>query len=353
MNHPTVKQGMRMWHTVAMVILCAAQLAPMAGAAGAGMVTVTEYQVGGVPKFLTASSEEVRALDANPAYGKNEPPSFLARTGVEFKAFDAAETGTVPVCRFYQASIGVHPSHFYTAFADECDALKRNPDWVYEGVAFHALPASPEGACAAGSTPMYRRFAVNRNGPVDLPPRAWSPLHVFSPSSKWRSVADGYWSREGLGPDGVAFCVPAFHDVATEQSAEIVRSGWDILIDDPWFVGGALAVSVVRGDPGGWYQYSEPFEDALGIAGYLGIANVPGAGTTQVQGAAGWAPYAGKALFHFVVGPDSYASPTYLLSVDRVAADTIEGCAHRHYDYGMGPTEAVTTCLPFKGVRRP
>lgn len=343
MNAQGMRTSTNRSRAIALAVAFGGLLSLTGGAAEAGMVTVTEFLIGGYGKFLTTSPEEARSLDDR----------LRARSGVEFKAFDEPLPETVPVCRFYQSTIGTHPSHFYTAFPDECEDLKGSPDWIYEGVAFHAFPASPEGACATGSTPVYRRYAVNRNGNVD-PGNVPSPLHSFSPFSSWRSVGGGYWTREGLGPDGVAFCVPSFLDVATAQLAAVARSDWDITIRDPRSPSGELVVEVARAAPGGWGMPYQPFQDASEIAGYRGLAS----GGLTVHGLAAWAPYAGKVLFHFDVfsgssPPSSAYWITYMLSVDNVGADAIGGCAHLRYDYGMGPTDAMSACLPFSGRRRP
>ena len=342
---------------LALAVSTAAGLAAT-GAAEAGMVTVHEYAVG--TQFLTALPEEARWLDERPSYGQGGWGNIFS-TGVEFKAFDEPIPGTVPVCRFYQSSIGDHPSHFYTAFPDECEALKGNPYWIFEGVVLHVLPATQEGACAEGSSPIYRRYAVNRN--LNIPDDEPSPLHVFKPFSSWRSTGDrsagdAYWTREGLGADGVAFCIPAFFDGAVEHLAEVSRSDWEITISDPQLItydripSGELVINVVRGEPGGWYKYSEPFQDATEVAGYRGTAS----GGLTVLGAAAWAPYASKVLFHLNMFegstyPGSGVWFTYLLSVDYIGADAIQGCARRHYDYGVGITDALTTCRPFSARR--
>ena len=103
--------------------------------------------------FLTADPAEASAIDAGGA-----GPGWT-RTGGRFGAFrnagDAA--GLSPVCRFYGRP-GVGPnSHFYTSEPAECELVKRDPGWFYEGIAFHiARPAG--GACAAGTTPVYRSY---------------------------------------------------------------------------------------------------------------------------------------------------------------------------------------------------
>lgn len=107
--------------------------------------------------FITAYPDEAAMLDAAQIV-----PGW-ARTGVEWRAWAAAgdSASAVPVCRFY-GTPGVGPnSHFYTASADECDLVKKNPFWKYESIAFWIdAPsyASPSGPCAAGTTPVWRSY---------------------------------------------------------------------------------------------------------------------------------------------------------------------------------------------------
>ncbi len=60
--------------------------------------------------------------------------------GEAFVAFSAPTVGTVPVHRFYSSRFA---GHFYTPDSAERDVLiTSDPNWAYEGVAFHAYPAS-------------------------------------------------------------------------------------------------------------------------------------------------------------------------------------------------------------------
>ncbi|MBR0565132.1 S8 family peptidase [Azoarcus sp. L1K30] len=74
-----------------------------------------------------------------------------------FYAWSNGAEGALPVCRFY-GTPGVGPnSHFYTADAKECEQVKHDPGWTYEGIAFYArLPEN--GACRQGERPVYRAY---------------------------------------------------------------------------------------------------------------------------------------------------------------------------------------------------
>ncbi|CAN5215887.1 hypothetical protein BH11PSE11_BH11PSE11_09540 [soil metagenome] len=111
--------------------------------------------------FRTADLLEASGIDAGAA------GAGWVRTGDNFTAWSdaaSAPSGAASVCRFY-GTPGVGPnSHFYTASASECTQVKTDPGWLYENIAFHALPPQSCG-CATGTTPVYRtynnRFASN------------------------------------------------------------------------------------------------------------------------------------------------------------------------------------------------
>ena len=112
--------------------------------------------------FRTAIAEEAAALAGNPALGFNP-------TGSDFHAWlrSAYPADAKPVCRFY-GSVSPGPnSHFYTAEAGECTAVKNlqfiqpmtQPRWSFEEIAFAInLPTAP-GVCPAGApVKVYRAY---------------------------------------------------------------------------------------------------------------------------------------------------------------------------------------------------
>jgi len=134
----------------AQLVVDAPQLASLAtlpitgtGAAdpGAGSVEVIEF----------AHPAEAAALDAG-------IPSGWARTGAHFRARprDAATVAIdPPVCRFFGVP-GVGPnSHFFTVDPAECVAVKADPHWTYEGIAFR-VPPPAGGACPPGYVTVTR-----------------------------------------------------------------------------------------------------------------------------------------------------------------------------------------------------
>jgi hypothetical protein len=141
--------------------------------------------------FLTASPAEAAFIDAGGV------GTAWVRTGFHFRAWaaDNAASGALPVCRFTGTPNIGPSSHFFTADDNECTVVKTNPYWLYEGVAFRALPPSG-GVCAAGMTPVVRFF--------------WSGTevallrhrYVVDPAEAARMRAAG-WLEEG-----VVFCAP-------------------------------------------------------------------------------------------------------------------------------------------------
>ena len=86
------------------------------------------------------------------------------RTRLNFGAWqDNGPTG-VPVCRFYGTPGKGPNSHFFTADAGECAAVKKDPGWTFEGTTMRVL-LTTDGVCPLDSRPVYRaynnRFAKN------------------------------------------------------------------------------------------------------------------------------------------------------------------------------------------------
>ncbi|CAG0970388.1 hypothetical protein BURK2_01246 [Burkholderiales bacterium] len=142
--------------------------------------------------FVTGGAGEIAAIEAGAA-----GPGW-SRTGLSFNAFgpeSGVPIGALPVCRFY-GTPGVGPnSHFYTVDSTECENVKRDPGWTYEGTALFIYPPN-EGACAAGQVPVYRnynmRFAQN-----DSNHRYTTDTAVYA-----------QMQAQGWAGEGVAFCAP-------------------------------------------------------------------------------------------------------------------------------------------------
>jgi hypothetical protein len=139
--------------------------------------------------FVTGNADEAAAIDRG-----DEGPGW-SRTGLLFKA-----GGAVPVCRFY-GSVSPGPnSHFYTAQAAECNALKSLqaatpgdvPRWNYEGIAFGmTLPVN--GLCPLLTVPVYRAynngFALGKDSNHRLTTSANALQEVVARGWKYEGIA--------------------------------------------------------------------------------------------------------------------------------------------------------------------
>ena len=143
--------------------------------------------------FVTALPAEVVALDSGAIAG-------WSRTGHAFGVLPISAPGTSPVCRFFGASFAPRSSHFYTSVDSECESVKRNSLWTYEGRVFGVLEAGAAGSCPIGARPLYRLYNDGKNG---------APNHRYTTQEAVRSamLTQG-WIPEGLGAAGVIACVP-------------------------------------------------------------------------------------------------------------------------------------------------
>ena len=171
---------------------------PDSGAAGApaDWAAAEYYHAGLEHYFFTAGPTEQANIDAGSA------GAGWARTGAPpFRVWSSPANGTSPVCRFYGnwllgsdgRRLGPN-SHFWTIDPGECEAVKRDVGWYYEGTAFHAR-RTENGACAAPLRPLYR--AYNNGFPLkDSNHRYSTELAILE------SMRSQGWSVEG-----VAMCV--------------------------------------------------------------------------------------------------------------------------------------------------
>jgi hypothetical protein len=142
--------------------------------------------------FVTSLAGEIQALDTGALAG-------WQRTGRTFRVWSQPQAApqTAPVCRFFSARFAPKSSHFYTASAQECALVKSGNDWQYEGDVFHVALPDGQGACAAGTVPVYRLYNEGLSG---------APNHRFTvdPAVRSAMVAQG-WKPEGTGL-GVTMC---------------------------------------------------------------------------------------------------------------------------------------------------
>lgn len=145
--------------------------------------------------FNTLYQAEIDALDTG------RFPGWTRSIGsfIGWATSQDAPPGALPVCRFFSS---LYTSHFYTADADECDAvIAKWPDiWQLESpAAFYIfLPDKATGACAPGMQPVYRLYN-------DRP----DPNHRYVTDSALRDrMRNAGWIPEGYGPDSVIMCTP-------------------------------------------------------------------------------------------------------------------------------------------------
>jgi uncharacterized protein (DUF1800 family) len=159
------------------------------------------------------------------------------RTGGQFGVFANANDapGLSPVCRFYGRP-GVGPnSHFYTADRAECEAVKSDHGWLYEGIGFHIAEAA-SGRCAAGTTPVYRSYnnGFARN---DSNHRFTVDATVFSRSASFGYVREGVamcapLSSADIAADAVRLLRQASFGPTEAESRRVAAMGADAWIDE-------------------------------------------------------------------------------------------------------------------------
>jgi len=150
--------------------------------------------------FMTTDPLEVAAIEAGSA-----GPGW-GRTLNGFRVYTSAlgvPQGTLPVCRFY-GNPETNPatgqrygpnSHVYVLDGPECDQVRSDRGWVFEGHAFWIYP-SVNQQCGVGLVPVYRvyngRFVQNDSN------------HRFTSSqSTYQSMLSAGWRGEG-----VVMCAP-------------------------------------------------------------------------------------------------------------------------------------------------
>ncbi len=147
--------------------------------------------------FISNLQPDIDALDSGRIAG-------WYRTGGQFYVFATGGGALNPVCRFY-----IPPehgnSHFFSASPTECGQISSRIgfDPNYSGyiletsAAFYIqLPDTLTGACAPGTTPVYRLWNARPDS---------NHRYTTDPAVKAQMVALGYIA-EGYGPDAVAMC---------------------------------------------------------------------------------------------------------------------------------------------------
>ena len=158
---------------------------------------VTEYYNAITDHYFMTSGDAERASIDSGAAG----PGW-ARTGFSFNVSPGPRDGWTPVCRFYgnpqtdSSGRRIGPnSHFYTASPAECELVKNDHGWVYEGTAFYAVQSIDTSLCPAGLRALWR--AYNNGFPTK------DANHRYATD---RALLDAMVAR-GWSVEGVAMCV--------------------------------------------------------------------------------------------------------------------------------------------------
>ena len=138
-------------------VLLLDRAAPLPPAPGQ-QVAIEYYNPGLDHYFMTADPNEVAILDAGQVI------AGWQRTGYAFGVYAPDASAGVAACRFFGVP-GVGPnSHFFTILSYECDAVKRNPLWIFEGLVFRVDGPDASGNCPADRVPVVRMYNNGKGG---------------------------------------------------------------------------------------------------------------------------------------------------------------------------------------------
>jgi hypothetical protein len=295
---------------------CAALLVPASQVRAAEVSAVEYWHAGFNHYFLTTNPAEMANLDTGKSEGWTR---FLP----EFKVDPEPGPNLVPVCRFFSAAFAPKSSHFFTAFPAECAAVKANPVWTYEGIAFYARLPDAAGACAPGTMAIYRSYNGGEGG---------APAHRYTPYLVDSCYPYNFFGpgcvREGVGADGVAFCVPASIDIAFERTRQMGGGTWDFR----YTVGGApMLVSISFGSVVSGHPQELP-PQWLGPSYYV----------SSGRASAGWDAIMGRIVVGYPGGVDEDSYTRLVFDFDGVSATN--GCMYsaRIFDYALGPCHPLT-----------
>lgn len=289
-------------HAAIGIVALALACAP---ANGATVRAVEYYHTGYQHYFVTADPVEIAALD-----GGLVPD--LYRTGLRYFVDDAPEVGRKPICRFLTAAFGL-PTHFFTGGESECAALKTNPDWTYEGIAFYAPLPDASGECPTDTAAIQRFFNNGHDG---------APSHAYTPNPRKAALLAG----AGWASEGTAFCVPLASGNAEEKLMKLAGSTWKVPLSEVQY-GGGFATTVF--DTGTSLSSRESVYAYWGALEYLWELDAKREISQHVNDAWGgvgaWDPIAGS---YIVFGNSGFESLPY------------EGIAWT-FDDAAGPGEPV------------
>lgn len=191
---------MRIQQIASAFIASAALTANIAQAAEPGATIVEFFNSTSNKYFISANPADWALLDQYVSIG-------WKRTGVTFAAYTQGQDANAqPVCRFFAPVVG---SHFFSVNKTDCDLLAVTPGFVNEGVSWYAVPPA-SGACAAGTTSLFRTFNNGSNGPANH--------RYFTDYSFYQSYAGKGYALEGL-----SMCLPQSTGEKRLDAARLLR----------------------------------------------------------------------------------------------------------------------------------
>lgn len=145
--------------------------------------------------FMTSSDPEQIAIESGTFAGW-QPVNVDPMEPNNFGFFRDAGAGRANVCRFFSEAFAPKGSHFFSAEPAECESVKRNPLWIFEGYVGYVALGDAGGNCSGGLIPLYRMYNNGVGG---------APTHIFTVLKEWYQALTqvGGWRAEG-----VLGCVP-------------------------------------------------------------------------------------------------------------------------------------------------
>jgi len=119
--------------------------------------TVEFYNASLKHYFITAEPAEIASLDAGIVV-----PGWT-RTGFDFKSWTIESGVGVPACRFFGTPGKGPNTHVFTIDVAECNKLRADPQWTFEGLAFgEETPIAQD--CLPGRVPVTRLYNNGMGG---------------------------------------------------------------------------------------------------------------------------------------------------------------------------------------------
>jgi hypothetical protein len=218
--------------------------------------------------FVTSFPGEISVLDGG-AFG-----GAWTRTGQSFSVWSQPVGGALPTCRFFGTAFAPKSSHFYTPFAGECAAVRSDPNWQFESIAFYLQLADANGVCAAGSTPIYRLYNNGSGG---------APNHRYTTSiAIFDQMRAAGWVMEGNRTTGVFACAPSTVSASTAGGRVVVSARTGEVVRFPAYNQSWLITYTFRVPPlpsGGW----DPSQHTFYVWGDVDFDRYGASGTYRIS----------------------------------------------------------------------